>query len=114
MSAVRTYSVFAVLLGVLLGVSSVAMGAKKKSGTHELSKECIGSKARRNMAKCPGGPSKFNIRKQRGVAFKSAPPPRKVKKRRSSVKPTKDPGMMGAGIRDTRKTRLKARARARC
>jgi tetratricopeptide (TPR) repeat protein len=105
----RTYAVWASLLGVLLGLPVVAYGASKP---HEMSMECIGSEARKNMSKCPGGPSKFNIKKARGVAFKSAPPPRKVRKRKDTVDPGKGPGMMAAGMRDTRKTRLKARARA--
>ena len=113
MSAVRTYSVLAILLGSLLCLSSAALGAKKDVDTAgDMSSECIGSEARKNMSTCPGGPSKFNIKKARGVAFKSAPPPRKVRKLKEDVKPTKDPGMMAAGMRDTRKTRLKARARA--
>ena len=111
MSAVRTYSVLAILLGGLLCLSSAAVAKKSKDTASDMSKECIGSEARKNMSKCPGGPSKFNIKKARGVAFKSAPPPRKVRKRKSTVKPGKDPGMMGAALRDTRKTRLKARAR---
>ena len=108
MNAVRRYSVLAVLLGACLGLSTVALGAKQDPNA-DLSKECIGGEARENMSKCPGGPSKFNIKQARGVAFKSAPPPREVRKRQSDIKPGQEPGSIAAGMRDARQIRMKAR-----
>jgi TolA-binding protein len=107
MRAARTISLLSALLGAL-SLAPVSRGAPK-----DLSKDCIQDEARKAMSKCPGGPSKFDVKAERKVAFKSAPPPREAKKRvdKTSVR---EPGaeMEGAAQRDQRQYRLKARARA--
>ena len=105
----RAFPVVAITIGLLLGATAV-VGAKTKVG--ELSKECIGSEARKNLSECPSGPSKFAGKKKRGTAFSSAPPPR-TKKAVSDYKP-EDPTqeMEGAAVRDARQFRLKNRAQA--
>ncbi len=109
MNATRAYPILAVLLGLLVGAPRSRAAATDKPG--DLSNECVGSEAKKNLKECPGGPSKFVIKKKRGAAFKSAPPPRE-KKSDSETKPHNPTQEMAAGQRDTRKTRLKARARA--
>ncbi|MFC1642763.1 tol-pal system YbgF family protein, partial [Myxococcota bacterium] len=113
MKARRAFSVFAAWLGVLLLSSAGIAAAEKPGSVGKLSSECIPSEAVSRYEKCPGGPSKFNIKEQRAVAFKSAPPPREVRKRVEKTSARK-PGaeMEGAAQRDQRKYRLKARARA--
>lgn len=108
MSASKTFSVLAALFGLLFAAPSAPAAEAKYS---DLSTQCIGSEARKNMSECPGGPSKFEIHQKRGAAFKSAPPPRE-RKSEKDIKPKNPTEAMAAGQRDTRKTRLKARARA--
>ncbi|MBN1607557.1 MAG: hypothetical protein JW940_13050 [Polyangiaceae bacterium] len=108
MSAIRAYSVLAVILGTVLCCPSRASAAQEP---RELSNECVSPTAKAHMKACPGGPKKFDIKKKRGVAFKSAPPPRKMKAKRE-VKPHDPTQEMETAFRDTRKTRLKQRARA--
>ena len=108
MSAVRAYSVLAVILAAILGSPSGASAAKAPK---DLSDECVGAGAKAHIKECPGGPKEFNIKKKRAVAFKSAPPPRKLKKRKDA-KPRDPTQEMETAFRDTRKTRLKQRARA--
>ena len=109
MNATRAYPILAVLLGLLVGAPTVARAASDGHG--DLSNACVGPEAKKNLQECPGGPSKFVIKQKRGAAFKSAPPPRERKKE-SETKPHNPTEEMAAGQRDTRKTRLKARARA--
>lgn len=108
MNARLAYGVLAVFLGVLLGMPNAAQAAKAQA---KLSSSCVDSSAYKELEKCPGGPKKFNIKKKRSAAFKAKPPPRTAKKS-SDSKPTNPTEEMAAGQRDTRKTRLKARARA--
>src|SRR5690606_18661433 len=107
MSASKKFPVLAALLGVLL-VAGAASGQAKDS---DMSTSCIGAPARKNLSECPGGPSKFEIKQKRAAAFKSAPPPRE-RKSQQEFKPKNPTEAMAAGQRDTRKTRLQARARA--
>ena len=107
MNAARAYTVLAAMLGLML----VGSGAAAKSNDDGLSDACVSQSAKKAMTTCPKGPKSFDIKKKRAVAFKSAPPPREVKERRDT-KP-KDPSEeMSSSFRDTRKTRLQARARA--
>ena len=108
MNPAKAYAVLAVLGAVVLGGPGLADAAKAKE---KLSKECVSSSAYSELSKCPGGPKKFDVKKKRSAAFKSKPPPRKARKK-SQTKPTNPTEEMAAGQRDTRKTRLKARARA--
>src|SRR5512135_2265786 len=108
MSAVRAYSVLAVILGMVLGCPSRASAAQEAK---DLSNECVSPTAKARIKECPGGPKKFNIKKKRGVAFNSAPPPRAMKKKKEA-KPTDPTQEMETAFRDTRKTRLVQRARA--
>ncbi|MDQ2644062.1 MAG: hypothetical protein M3020_09620 [Myxococcota bacterium] len=76
----------------------------------DVSVACVGAEASKALTTCPGGPG-FEINRNRGVAFKSAPPPREAKDRQDTAKPV-DPGELTKyAERDTRKTRLQARAR---
>ena len=109
MNAKMAYRVFAGLIGFALTAPAVAWAVEKP---HELSKECVAAEAHKAIAACPGGPDKFKIGEKRGVAFKSAPPPREVKARNDTAKPRDASTLQQFAERDTRKTRLKARARA--
>lgn len=102
---------FLAALGVLL-VANVAGAADVKARASEkLSSECISPDAYKAVSECPGGPQKFDIHQKRSAAFKSAPPPVE-KKEKTDLKP-QNPDIQGAGdLRDTRKSRLQARARA--
>jgi tetratricopeptide (TPR) repeat protein len=113
MSAVRAYPLFAAIVGALLFFSGAATAAETKAKVSEkLSNECVSSEAYKALSACPGGPSKFDIKKKRNAAFKSAPPPRAQKERKDDLKPKGPSESMAAGTRDLRTTRLKARARA--
>jgi tetratricopeptide (TPR) repeat protein len=78
----------------------------------KMSSECISSKAYDNINECPGGPAKFEAKKKRGAAFKSKPPPREKRSLKDSAKPRDARQLSKFAERDTRKTRLQARARA--
>src|ERR1051325_11679305 len=106
----RAISFFATLSGVAL----VALGvsAAPEATMSDLSKECIGTEAPKTLEACPGGPSKFEGKQKHGAAFKSAPPPVDVKKRQDDSKPVNPDELKKYAERDTRKTRLQARARA--
>ena len=108
MNAAKVYPVFAAVLSVIFAASGSALAKGKHA---DLSSSCVGAPAKKNLSACPGGPSKFEIKRKRGAAFKSAPPPRQ-KKGAKDKKPRNPSSKMAAGQRDTRKTRLKARARA--
>src|SRR4030095_11956108 len=105
MSSRRALPFVAVVLGVVLGAPAVSQA---KVEPHELSSQCVGPEAKKNLAECPGGPSKFAISKKReqraqrdararrqkkerkggGAGWTSAPPPppRELKKQ-SDAKP---------------------------
>lgn len=107
MKAHRTLPFF-VVLGSLL-VTGFASAVEKPAET--LSKECIPPETYKAISECPGGPQKFDIHQKRSAAFKSAPPPVE-KKEKKDIKP-QNPDIQGAGeLRDARKSRLQARARA--
>ena len=59
-----------------------------------------------------GGVEVAEPKQKRAAAFKSAPPPRDVKKRQDESKPVNPDELKKYAERDTRKTRLQARARA--
>ncbi len=104
MNATRAVSILAALCGVSLS------GAAALAATAPLSAECVFPEAEKALNECPGGPSQFEVKKARGAAFSSAPPPRDAKARQDKVKPA-DPSSVEFQ-RDTRTNRLKARARA--
>ena len=106
----RAITFFATLSGVAL----VALGAvaAPEATMSDLTKECVGSEAPKTLEACPGGPSKFEGKQKHGAAFKSAPPPTEVKKRQDDSKPINPEELKKYAERDTRKTRLQARARA--
>ena len=100
-----------VLAVTALGFAATSSGRAAEVKSTEVPKECVGDPARKALSECPGGPNKFDVKQKRGVAFKSAPPPRE-RKEQTDKKPTNPTEEMAAGQRDTRKTRLQARARA--
>ncbi|HEY6728437.1 MAG TPA: tetratricopeptide repeat protein [Polyangiaceae bacterium] len=108
----KSVTILSVIFGALL--LSVDAGAAKSesSGPGQMSSECISKTAHDNIAACPGGPAKFDAKKQRGAAFKSMPPPPKKKDRQDAAKPQDAANLSKFAERDTRKTRLQARARA--
>src|SRR5215207_9431677 len=106
----RAFSFFATLSGVVLVALGVSAAPEAKMT--DMSKECIGPEAPKALETCPGGPSKFEGKQKHGAAFKSAPPPVDVKKRQDDSKPINPDELKKYAERDTRKTRLQARARA--
>ncbi len=109
-SKIRAISFFATLCGAAL--VTLGAGAAPEAKMSDLSAECVGAEAPKALATCPGGPSKFEGRKKHSAAFKSAPPPIEAKKRQDDVKPVNPDELKKYAERDTRKTRLQARARA--
>jgi TolA-binding protein len=110
MKTVRTVNVLASLfLGAIMLAPQSSAAVEKAT---ELSSECVSPEAKKALSECPKGPKTFDIKKKRAVAFKSAPPPRDVKKREDSSKPRDASTLQQFADRDTRTTRLKARARA--
>lgn len=94
---------FIVTLGLL---ASPATAAER-----EMSLECVSKEAQQNLKECPKGAIKSEGRKRAGTAFKSKPPPPKRKKQ-EDFKP-RDASMLDQfAERDTRKGKMKARARA--
>jgi TolA-binding protein len=106
----RAISFFTTLSGVVLVALSASAAPEAKMT--DMSKECIGPEAPKALETCPGGPSKFEGKQKHGAAFKSAPPPVDVKKRQDDSKPVNPDELKKYAERDTRKTRLQARARA--
>ncbi|HWA76467.1 MAG TPA: hypothetical protein VG937_29225 [Polyangiaceae bacterium] len=110
MSSKRAVSLLAVAASVVFSVGTAL--AASDAGSTNISTECVGAEAPKNLAACPGGPEKFDIdRKKHAAAFKSAPPPTEVKKRTDDSKPVNPDELKKYAERDTRKTRLQARAR---
>jgi tetratricopeptide (TPR) repeat protein len=105
----RAFSFFLTLFGSVF-VAALAQAAPEAKMT-DLSTECVGAEAPKALVACPGGP-KLEIKQKRGQAFKSAPPPLDVKKRQDDSKPVNPDELKKYAERDTRKTRLQARARA--
>src|SRR6185503_14566985 len=105
----RAFSFFLTLFGSLSLAAQA--GAAPEAKMTDLSNECIGAEAPKALVACPGGP-KLEIKQKRGTAFKSAPPPLDVKKRQDESKPVNPDELKKYAERDTRKTRLQARARA--
>jgi hypothetical protein len=110
MSVKRAYAVVVAALGLCLTAGQVQAAPEAK--ITDLSLECVGKEAQTTLMTCPGGPAKFDSKQKRAVAFKSAPPPREVKKREDDVKPVNPDELKKYAERDTRKNRLQARARA--
>src|SRR5690606_19811371 len=110
----KRVTILSIIFGALLfGFDASAAKKRKSSGSAgDMSTECISNTARDNIAACPGGPAKFEAKKKRGAAFKSKPPPPKRKARRDTAKPKDAANLSKFADRDTRKTRLQARARA--
>ena len=106
----RAYVTISALFGLVL--SSVGASAAPEAKMSDLSQACVGTQAPKTLSECPGGPSKFDPHQKRGVAFKSAPPPIDAKKRNDDLKPVNPDELKKYAERDTRKTRLQARARA--
>ena len=102
-----------VLAVVAFGFAATSSGqaAATEAKSSEVPKECVGDPARKALSECPGGPSKFDVKQKRGVAFKSAPPPRE-RKEESLKKPT-NPTEEMALVRAIRGRPAPARARAR-
>src|SRR5512142_427587 len=105
----RVHVVVMLSFAAIIAQSRGAAAIEKSS---DLSSECVSSEAQRVLSECPKGPKNFDIKKKRAVAFKSAPPPREAKKREDVSKPNDAAILQQFAERDTRKTRLKARARA--
>lgn len=108
MNALRAYSLVAITLGLLVGKPEVSRAAP---ATRDLSDECVSPEAKKVINECPGGPSQFEVKKKRHVAFSSAPPPLETNKR-TETKPKNPATEMATAFRDTRETRMKQRARA--
>ncbi len=110
MNATRS---FPLLVGLLCAVLIGPRAAQAvEQAPADLSSECVAPEAKKIISACPSGPKKFDLKKKRAVAFKSAPPPREVKQRQDISK-AKDLGSLdNTAFRDQRTTRLKARARA--
>jgi tetratricopeptide (TPR) repeat protein len=106
----RAFSFVATLLGAALFTLGAAAAPEAKMS--DLSAECVGKDAPKALEACPGGPSQFEGKKKHSAAFKSAPPPVEAKKRQDDVKPVNPDELKKYAERDTRKTRLQARARA--
>jgi len=109
MNATRAYPLLVCIL------SAFALCPRTTSAIEnppEVSSECVSPAAKKALKTCPAGPKKFDIKKKRAVAFKSAPPPRKVHAREDTAKPRDLGSLDNTAFRDQRKTRLKARARA--
>ncbi|HLV65442.1 MAG TPA: tetratricopeptide repeat protein [Polyangiaceae bacterium] len=104
----RAICMLATLASLALTVGS-AFGAVEAKHS-DVSVECIGPEPPKALTTCPGGPG-FEINRNKGVAFKSAPPPREAKKRQDSIAPVNPDELKKYADRDTRKTRLQARAR---
>ncbi len=109
MNATRAYPLLAALLGA---VALSTQSAKAVEAPAELSSECVSPDAKKALTQCPGGPTKFDVKKKRAVAFNSAPPPREVKKRDDKAHLQNAGNLEQFAQRDVRETRLKARARA--
>ena len=105
----RAFSFFLTLFGSVF--AAALAGAAPEAKMTDLSTECIGAEAPKALVACPGGP-KLEVKQKRGTAFKSAPPPLDVKKRQDESKPINPDELKKYAERDTRKTRLQARARA--
>jgi TolA-binding protein len=110
MSVKRAYSVVVGALGLWLTTS--AAHAVPEAKPTDLSLECVSKEAQTTLMTCPGGPAKFDPHQKRAVAFKSAPPPREMKKREDDVKPVNPDELKKFAERDLRKGALQARARA--
>ena len=80
----KSVTILSVIFGALL-LTVDAGAAKSESGPGQMSSECISKAAHDNIAACPGGPAKFDAKKQRGAAFKSMPPPPKSRPRSPSI-----------------------------
>jgi TolA-binding protein len=106
----RAFSFAAALIGAAL--FSFGAAAAPEAKMSDLSAECVGKEAPKALDACPGGPSQFEGKKKHSAAFKSAPPPIEAKKRQDDVKPVNPDELKKYAERDTRKTRLQARARA--
>lgn len=112
MSRVRAFPVLAILLGMVLGAPTVLGAAGAGPKVAALSESCVSSQTIAEMNKCPKGPKNFEAHKRAGTAFKTAPPPREAAKKKNFEPKDPTEAMEGSALRDTRKTRLKARARA--
>ncbi len=107
MSSKRAVSLLALAASLVF-----SFGTARAASSSDISLECVGPEAPKALATCPGGPAKFDIdRKKHAAAFKSAPPPQEAKKRQDDVKPINPDELKKYADRDTRKTRLQARAR---
>jgi TolA-binding protein len=112
MSSKRAVSLLAVAASVVFSVGTALAATASEAASASISTECAGPEAPKVLATCPGGPEKFDIdRKKHAAAFKSAPPPAEVKKRQDDSKPINPDELKKYAERDTRKTRLQARAR---
>ncbi|MCC6214788.1 MAG: tetratricopeptide repeat protein [Polyangiaceae bacterium] len=74
------------ILAAMVGAVLAAPAATAATEPHTLSAECVPAEAKKNIDECPGGPSQFEVKKARGTAFKSAPPPREAKARQDQAK----------------------------
>ncbi|HET9953341.1 MAG TPA: tetratricopeptide repeat protein [Polyangiaceae bacterium] len=109
MSSNRALSALAVAASMIVSQGSAWAASESKSS--DLSAECIGTEAPKALTTCPGGPSKFEANQKHAAAFRSAPPPQEAKKRQDDAKPVNPDELKKYAERDTRKTRLQARAR---
>jgi hypothetical protein len=103
MSVKRAYSVVVAALGLWLTAGNAQ--AVPEAKPTDLSLECVSKEAQTTLMTCPGGPAKFDPKQKRAVAFKSAPPPREVKKREDDAKPVNPDELKKYAERDTRKNR---------
>src|SRR6186713_1667460 len=108
----KSVTILSVIFGALLLTAEAGAAKSESSDVGEMSTECISKAAHDNIAACPAGPAKFDGKKQHGAAFKSMPPPPTKKDRTDSAKPMDAANLSKFAERDTRKTRLQARARA--
>src|SRR6478736_6784126 len=109
MSSKRAFVGVSVAFGLLLGAAT--SGAVTEAKPTDLSTECISPDAAKALSECPAG-KMADVHSKRPAAFSSAPPPRDVKKRQDDSKPVNPEELKKYAERDTRKTRLQARARA--
>jgi tetratricopeptide (TPR) repeat protein len=88
-----------------------ALAVPTLSATNADAQACISSKAKQNLAHCPGGKFQANITKRPQVSFSSAPQGIKKKARQTSLKPVNPTDIAKTAQRDERRARLKPKVR---
>ena len=101
---------FALSGGHLFAAEAGGSVVKERSEA-KLSNACIAEESYKAVDACPEGPKEFGGKVKHKAAFRTAPPPREVRKKKDDLAPKQASESMAAGQRDARKTRLQARSR---